>query len=274
MAGDVKNKKGFKDSMTNPLIGQIRKKMDKFTETSDEYMTYSGVAKKTAFFLIMAFVGAAIAAILNSRLPKNIVNDGVPAVNSTVVLISLVCAFVMLGVTIAAIFVKGKALAVLGAIAMICIGFSYNGLVASTPKMAEALKLAIIITVFLVIALLILYSSGSFRVSPKLRKVVLACVLASAIIGVFSIICMLIPGLRGIVSFFRANPVLSITAGIIGVIIATLFLMTDFDSINMMVEEGAPKKYEWLAAYGLAFSIVWLFLKVFQLIVSVKNAER
>ena len=102
MAGEVKKKKTFKDSMTNPLINQVRKKMDKLTETSDEYMTYAGVAKKTAFFLIMAFAGAIVAGILNARLPKNIVKDGVPAVNSTVVLISVVCAFLGMLISILA----------------------------------------------------------------------------------------------------------------------------------------------------------------------------
>ena len=44
--------------------------------------------------------------------------------------------------------------------------------------------------------------------------------------------------------------------------------------LNDQCKNQLPKEYEWLAAYGLAFSIVWLFLKVFQLIVSAKNASR
>ena len=84
--------------------------------------------------------------------------------------------------------------------------------------------------------------------------------------SILMVICSFIPQLRDVVTFITTNPLLSMGGSIVYVIIASLFLLVDFDTIQRAVEGRLPRKYEWIAAFGLAFSVIWLFLKVLDLI--------
>ena len=65
---------------------------------------------------------------------------------------------------------------------------------------------------------------------------------------------------------------LSLSGGAIaGIIIASLFLLADFNTVQYIVENGLPKKYEWIAAFGLVFTIVWIYFKVLDLLARAKN---
>ena len=80
-----------------------------------------------------------------------------------------------------------------------------------------------------------------------------------------------IPATSSIVAAMLNNPVLSIIVAVIGIIIATLFLLVDFDTIEKTVTNCLPQKYEWVAAFGLAFTVIWIYLKVLDLLMSVNN---
>ena len=45
-----------------------------------------------------------------------------------------------------------------------------------------------------------------------------------------------------------------------------LFLISDFSLIQTCVEEGYPKEYEWSAAFGLVFTVIWVYLKILDLL--------
>ncbi|WP_294466916.1 Bax inhibitor-1/YccA family protein [uncultured Ruminococcus sp.] len=63
----------------------------------------------------------------------------------------------------------------------------------------------------------------------------------------------------------------SIGFSVLGIITATLFLLTDFDTIEKNVENNLPKKYEWSAAFGLAFTVIWIYLKVLDLLLTLSK---
>ena len=42
-----------------------------------------------------------------------------------------------------------------------------------------------------------------------------------------------------------------------------------FDTIDHVVNDKLPKKYEWQAAFGLSFTILWLYLKVLDLLITI-----
>lgn len=70
------------------------------------------------------------------------------------------------------------------------------------------------------------------------------------------------------------NFALSIVFAILFIIIAALFLICDFNTIDYVVSNKLPKQYEWQAAFGLAFTIVWLYIKVLDLILSIVGNSR
>ncbi len=57
-------------------------------------------------------------------------------------------------------------------------------------------------------------------------------------------------------------------------IIASLFLLVDFEVINYSIEAKLPKKYEWLSAFALSFSIIEIYIKIVNFILRLsKNKE-
>jgi len=62
------------------------------------------------------------------------------------------------------------------------------------------------------------------------------------------------------------NSALIITLDVIGLIVAALFLISDFALIDTCVKEGYPKEYEWCAAFGLVFTVIWIYLKILDLL--------
>lgn len=51
-----------------------------------------------------------------------------------------------------------------------------------------------------------------------------------------------------------------------GVAIAALKLVLDFDFIESGVEARAPKSLEWYAAFGLMVTLIWLYLEILNLL--------
>jgi uncharacterized YccA/Bax inhibitor family protein len=67
---------------------------------------------------------------------------------------------------------------------------------------------------------------------------------------------------------------INIGGSILYVLIASLFLLVDFDTIRRAVDDGLPKKYEWWASFGLAFSVIWLFFKILELLSKLKKFNK
>ena len=51
------------------------------------------------------------------------------------------------------------------------------------------------------------------------------------------------------------------------IFIATLYLFFDLENIRQVVEGGYPKEYEWMASFGLAFTLIWLYVEILRLVV-------
>ena len=62
------------------------------------------------------------------------------------------------------------------------------------------------------------------------------------------------------------NAAVSLILDVLGLVIAALFLISDFSLIERCVEEGYPKEYEWSAAFGLVFTVIWVYLKILDLL--------
>ncbi|MBR3400618.1 MAG: Bax inhibitor-1/YccA family protein, partial [Parasporobacterium sp.] len=62
---------------------------------------------------------------------------------------------------------------------------------------------------------------------------------------------------------------LSIIIGIVFVILASLFMLADFDTIQRCVENQVDKKYEWMAAWGLAYTILYIYFKILRILIMI-----
>ena len=88
-------------------------------------------------------------------------------------------------------------------------------------------------------------------------------------VSIFSFIGYLIPFTRPFVASILGNFWVSLVLTVISIIIASLFLITDFATIDYVVTNKLPAKYEWAAAFGLAFTILWIYVKILDLLIQI-----
>ena len=122
---------------------------------------------------------------------------------------------------------------------------------------------AVGLTVGVFAILLVLYSTGTVRVTDRFRKGVIAATGAIMLVYLASWIAHL---------FGSKIPMIH-DAGIVGigfsllvVGIASANLLLDFDFIERGVKLGAPRYMEWYGAFGLMVSLVWLYLELLRLL--------
>lgn len=129
---------------------------------------------------------------------------------------------------------------------------------------------ATIATIAIMLAVLVLYALGVLRATPRFVKIVIIGTAGIALLYLFA----LIMSLFGVDMAFWAEPT---SAGIfwslVIVALAALNFVLDFDSIERYVEAGAPKLFEWEAAFGVILTLVWLYLEVLRLIALSRSRE-
>lgn len=112
-------------------------------------------------------------------------------------------------------------------------------------------------------SMLVLYKTGVIRNSPKFTKV-----LTIAGVGylAFSLVHFFGAMFGAWDSIYAGGGILAIALSAFGVVLASLFLVLDFDFIEQGVRNGLPRAYAWTAAFGLVVTLVWLYLEILRLI--------
>jgi uncharacterized YccA/Bax inhibitor family protein len=123
---------------------------------------------------------------------------------------------------------------------------------------------ALMATITVFIACLLLYSLRAVRVTGRFVKVVVGATLGIALLYFIGWI-MSIFGMDLLFIEDPGNPT-GIAISIVISIVAALNLFIDFDFIERGVELGAPDAMEWYSAFALLSTIVWLYVEVLRLI--------
>ena len=119
---------------------------------------------------------------------------------------------------------------------------------------------AVIVTICAFTGMLFAYKSGRIRVTPKFTKVLMTAMLGYLVLAVVG----LISSMFGSSIYSIGGFGLLIAAG--GMVLASFFLILDFDQIQKGVAGGLPEAESWRAAFGLMVTIVWLYMEVLRLL--------
>lgn len=258
---------------TNPII----RKLSRIEETDSEHScSYAGISTKLLYFMLMVLAGVLLNVIMGSRWGGEVVQiESITKVITKNEIIALVIAFLVMVVSpILATFIK-ITIPVTGALFCASTGFviSWAGS-AFGKEYAQTIWLALIVTAIVVMVMGFLYFSGRVQVTKKFKTMLIVLILTSVFVSILGFILSLIPATRGFVQSMMGNAVINIGASVLMVIIASLFLLVDFDTIKHSVDDELPKKYEWYAAFGLAFSVIWLFFKILELLAKLKGNKK
>lgn len=251
----------------NPMIN----KLTSIKERSEEVSTYGGILTKFGYFLLMIFVGIALAVIFHQT--------GVITVNPAtdelfVEKFAIIGILVSVGVFLIFPFIAfliRKTIPVTGALYCVATGYLLGFCMVLDTGLCGTMMLAMALTFSIVAVMGILYFKGIIRITQKFRAVVITLFSTMLTASFLMFICSFIPMLREGIMALQNNLYLSLAAAVGGVVIATLFLLIDFETIRQTVEDRLPREYEWFAAFGFMFTVVWLYLKVLQLVIKLKD---
>ncbi|HEX7370298.1 MAG TPA: Bax inhibitor-1/YccA family protein [Rhodanobacteraceae bacterium] len=128
---------------------------------------------------------------------------------------------------------------------------------------------AILASVGVLVAMLVLYRTGVIKVTQKFRTGVTAATFGILLLYLVS---------WGLSAFTHVNTsilfgggTISILISIFVVCIAALNLVLDFDLIEQANEAGAPKYMEWYCAFALMVTLVWLYLELLRLLANTRR---
>lgn len=257
---------------TNPVIGKLARVQDTDAEVS---CTYAGIAGKLLYFMGMMVFGIVLCMLL-SYIPGGegaYSAEGMP-ISSVGLAVLFFAAIMFLISPFLAVFIR-VTIPVTGA--MFCFSTGYVmtwAAMAFGQEYRSSILLAVILTLIVVSTLGFMYFTGKIRVTERFRTVLTSLIICSILSGIVVFILALIPGTRPFVTSLRANMLINIGGSVLYVIIASLFLLVDFDTIRRAVDDGLPKKYEWWASFGLAFSVIWLFFKILELLTKLKKGSK
>lgn len=130
---------------------------------------------------------------------------------------------------------------------------------------------AVLATVGICAAMLLGYATGILRVGAFFQKVLitLGIGLTIYVIALYLLRLLGIPIWNG---FADAGPI-GIGFTIFCLALASLYLLLDFKFIEEGVKNGAPKYMEWVGAWALMVTLVWVYIEVLRLLAKLRSSD-
>jgi len=118
-------------------------------------------------------------------------------------------------------------------------------------------------------AMLIAYRTGLIRATKRFRKILTIAVIGYIAVGLVNLVIVLFGGS----SLFFDSGLLGVGLSLIGVTLASLFLVLDFDFVEQGIRNRLPEQFAWSAAFGLVVTLVWLYLEMLRLLAILRGSN-
>jgi uncharacterized YccA/Bax inhibitor family protein len=130
---------------------------------------------------------------------------------------------------------------------------------------------AVLATMGICGAMLLGYATGILRVGPFFQKVIITMG-AGLLFYVFALWILRFLGIN-IWNGFADTGVIGIGFTVFCLGLASLYLLLDFKFIEEGVKNGAPKYMEWVGAWGLMVTLVWVYIEVLRLLAKLRSSD-
>ncbi|SEJ32685.1 Bax inhibitor-1/YccA family protein [Paenibacillus polymyxa] len=245
-------------SFSNPVLRDDIFLREDEREASEQRMTIGGTVNKTLLLLVLLIVSSSITWYMTYQ--------------RTVEVLSLLTAgFIgMAGVALAISFFP-KTAPLLSPVYAILSGFALGGVSAFMEYEYPGIVVnAILLTVGILFLMLFMYTQRIIKVTRGFISFVVLCTMAIFLVTLVDFI----------LNFFGMNVPYIHETGWVGigislfiVIIAALNLLVDFNFIEEQANQGAPKYMEWYGAFGLLVTLVWLYVRILDLLAKLSNRD-
>ncbi len=119
-------------------------------------------------------------------------------------------------------------------------------------------------------AMLALYKTGVVRNSPRFQKTLMIAGVGYLVFGIANL--LLSSFVDSWQNVYSGGGLLPVLISGFGVVLASFFLVLDFDFVEQGIRNGIPAVYAWTAAFGLVVTLVWLYLEILRLL-SIRRGE-
>ena len=249
----------------NPVLNDNTFQAGTMGEMVEERMTLMGTVHKTGILLFLVVLSASFTWGMVFT-GKEI--NGVPVMHPQVWTIAIAGSIV--GLILALVTYFAPKIAFITAPAY-CIakGLMLGALSAAMEAMFPGIVLqAVGLTFGVLFALLAAYRSGLIKATENFKLGI--CAATGGIMLVY--VATFILGLFGVgVPYIHGSGLIGIGFSAFVVVIAALNLVLDFDFIEYGAERGAPKYMEWIGAFGLMVTLIWLYIEILHLLAKLRS---
>jgi len=243
------------------------------SQARSNVMTVQGTALKTLYLLAITIATAAASWGMYQQNPGLIMPTMIGALIG-----GLAASFVMLKKPqisgwVVPIFAFSEGLFV-SAISVAIVRFFLADKIGNDPAavygmVGQAAGLSLAITA----AMLFGYASGILRLNNFMMKMVSVMVAGVGIYYIGSFLINMIAGSGTIPRLDYSSSPLGIGFSIFVIVLASLMLLMDFRFIDDGVKRGLPKYYEWIGAFGILTTVVWLYIEIFKLLAKLNRSD-
>lgn len=142
------------------------------------------------------------------------------------------------------------------------ISLLFSGMLFGGADGAAIIGQAVLGTLGVFLGMLYVYKTGAVKVTPRFNRV-----LTAALVGVLVLaLGNLLLAMLGVANPLRDGGLIAIIFSLVCIGLAAASFLTDFDAADTMIRQGAPAKYAWGVALGLAVTLVWLYTEILRLL--------
>lgn len=242
----------FKSS--NPVMNE--KTFENYTDSyQGETMTVNGAVNKTLIFLAILMISAVIGWDM-----------AIKGQITTTILYVLI--FGALGLAVFSAF-KPQFVKYTGSIYCVAKGLAVGAISMFYEVVYPGIVMqALMLTAGTAFGMLFLYKARIIKVTETFKSII---IIATAGIGIFYLVSFGLSFAGIQIPMIHDNGPIGIGFSLFVVVLAALNLLLDFDFIEKAAQKKAPKFMEWMGAFALIITLVWLYIELLRLLSKLKD---